>query len=134
MPFYSNNVDASVSANFVFGLCYQILYGEVLLTKQLKQMLVDTIDLIEFTIQKALQERPTLILVYYPSKYDFYWFVARIVGLLKRQSNLDETLQEVKVRLENVMKTTASSQIVSSSKNSSSGYYWSQFLGNYAGV
>lgn len=27
MPFRSNNVDASVCANFLFGLCYQVLGG-----------------------------------------------------------------------------------------------------------
>jgi len=60
--------------------------------------------------------------------------VARIVGLLKRHHNLDSTLHGVKVRLENLMKTTGSSQIVSNGRNSSWGYYWSEFLGNYAGV
>ncbi len=29
MPFSSNNVDGSVSANFLFGLCYQVLGEEV---------------------------------------------------------------------------------------------------------
>ena len=29
MPFSVNNVDATVSANFLFGLIYQILSGEI---------------------------------------------------------------------------------------------------------
>jgi hypothetical protein len=31
--------------------------------------------------------------MYYPSKYDFYWFVGRTIGLLQRMNNLDEDLQ-----------------------------------------
>ena len=84
MPFKSNNVDASVCANFLFGLAHQVIAGEVQLTDELKQMMLDTTDLIQFTINKIINKRPSLILVYYPSKYDFYWFVARLVNLLKR--------------------------------------------------
>jgi hypothetical protein len=47
-------------------------------------MVHDTVDLIEYVIEKVSKSRLDLILVYYPSKYDFYWFVSRIVNLLKR--------------------------------------------------
>jgi hypothetical protein len=47
-------------------------------------MMLDTTELLEFTVTNIIKKRPTLMLVYYPSKYDFYWFIARIVGLLKR--------------------------------------------------
>ena len=87
MPFRTNNVDASVSANFLFGLCYQVIQGEVHLTDELTQMMKDTSNLIEYTIRHLITKRPDLVLVYYPSKYDFYWFVARIVQLLKRHED-----------------------------------------------
>lgn len=86
MPFNSNNVDASVCANFLFGLAYQVISGEIQPDAELTQMMVDTADLLVFTITHIMMKRPTLILVYYPSKYDFYWFVARLVGMLKRHN------------------------------------------------
>lgn len=55
-------------------------------------MIKDTLSLLEYTIYHLIEKRPDLILVYYPSKYDFYWFVARIVALLKRQETLPEPL------------------------------------------
>ena len=49
MPFETNNVDATVSANFLFGLTYQILtdgFSVTEMPKDLKQMVHDTVDLI----------------------------------------------------------------------------------------
>lgn len=43
MPFKSNNVDASVAANFLFGLCYQIINKEVTLNDELTQMMMNTV-------------------------------------------------------------------------------------------
>lgn len=83
MPFDLNNVDASVNANFLFGLIFQMRNGykpEV----ETRVMIRDVTDLLVYTIQDAIERRPDLILMYYPSKYDFYWFVARIVALLQR--------------------------------------------------
>ena len=92
MPFKVNNVDATVAANFLFGLCYQLIMKEVVLNPDLEQMMLDTTDLLVFTVTEMLKERPTLILVYYPSKFDFYWFVSRIVHLLKRHPNSEDPL------------------------------------------
>lgn len=111
MPFRTNNVDASVCANFLFGLCYQLLAGEVQLNDELRQMMLDTTELLEFTVKNILAKRPTLILVYYPSKYDFYWFVARIVNLLKRRSG-PAPLAEIRTRLEKLMKEVVTGQII----------------------
>jgi hypothetical protein len=47
-------------------------------------MIRDVSDLLVYAIDQGVDRRPDLILMYYPSKYDFYWFVARIVGLLER--------------------------------------------------
>ncbi len=94
MPFETNNVDATVSANFLFGLTFQIMSDSIKpseLPSDLKLMIHNTVDLIEYVIDTVSKGRLDLILVYYPSKYDFYWFVARIVNLLKR--NLNTKLQ-----------------------------------------
>ena len=43
-------------------------------------MIRDITDLLVYVIQDAILRRPDLILLYYPSIYDFYWFVARNVA------------------------------------------------------
>lgn len=138
MPFRTNNVDASVCANFLFGICYQILAEEISLESkpELLQMTLNTVELLEFTVEEILQKRPTLMLVYYPSKYDFYWFIARIVHLLKRNSDhLPEPLGEIKERLEKLMKGLGTEQILKSAKIEPGvdldRVYWVEFLGNY---
>jgi hypothetical protein len=83
MPFDLNNVDASVNANFLFGLIFQMRSGYKP-EAETRNMIRDVADLLVYAIQDAIERRPDLILMYYPSKYDFYWFVARIVGLLQR--------------------------------------------------
>lgn len=123
MPFKTNNVDASVCANFLFGLAYQLISGEVQLTNELKQMMLDTTELLEYTVTNILSKRPTLILVYYPSKYDFYWFIARIVGLLKRNQG-PAPLDQIRTRLEALMKKTATPQIAANAIKNNAGYHW----------
>lgn len=94
-------------------------------------MMTDTADLLEFTITNIIMKRPTLILVYYPSKYDFYWFVARLVGLLKRQ-NAPSPLPQIREKLEKVLKNVGTQQIIHNAQKDSTGYSWTEFLGNYA--
>jgi hypothetical protein len=48
-------------------------------------LISDTADLLEYVIKYKIDIRPDLALVYYPSKYDFFWFVSRIINLYKRQ-------------------------------------------------
>ncbi len=81
MPFDLNNVDASVNANFLFGLVFQMRSGYEP-GSEVRAMMRDIADLLVYTVDDAIVRRPDLILMYYPSKYDFYWFAARIVGLL----------------------------------------------------
>ena len=137
MPFNTNNVDASVCANFLFGLTFSIAQKEVSIehSPELHQLILDTTELLEFTVKEGLSKRPSLLLVYYPSKYDFYWFVARIVHMLKRLSlndQLPEILNEVKVRLESVMKEQGTPQIIKAGKYQGDEVHWAEFLGNYA--
>lgn len=72
--------------------------------------MLNTAELLAYTIEHIIQERPTLILLYYPSKYDFFWFVARNVQLLKRRCSYGKNaaclspLPEIGAMLEKVMK------------------------------
>lgn len=40
--------------------------------------------LVVYEIQTNLSSRPELSLTYYPSKFEFYWFVSRTFALLNR--------------------------------------------------
>ena len=95
-------------------------------------MMTDTVDLLEYTVEEIMEKRPTLALVYYPSKFDFYWFIARIVNLLKRHQELVEPLPEIRDRLEALIKGTATKQILKAAKAGEKGQkFWVEFLGNY---
>jgi hypothetical protein len=53
MPFDTNNVDATVSANFLFGLTFQVMSDNLKpsdLPKDLIQMIHNSVDLIEYVI------------------------------------------------------------------------------------
>lgn len=75
-------------------------------------MVLDTVNLIEYAVKNIIKVRPDLILVYYPSKYDFYWFVARTINLLKKYPKLPEPLPEVFTRLQTLMKTAGTQHIL----------------------
>lgn len=46
-----NNIDASVNANFLFGLIYQVKSNNVHLNGELKQMIKDITDMLVFVVQ-----------------------------------------------------------------------------------
>jgi hypothetical protein len=62
--------------------------------------------------------------MYYPSKYDFYWFVGRLVGVLERMEIGDEDLRYVKEKLGNVMRGKGTSKILGEKLEGKEGYYW----------
>lgn len=76
-------------------------------------MIHDITDLLVYVIEDAIHRRPDLILMYYPSKYDFYWFVGRTIGLLQRMTNLDEDLQYVFDKLGAAMRGKGTESILS---------------------
>lgn len=70
------------------GLFFQMKSGYVP-NSELRQMIRDTADILVYTIEEAAEWRPDLILNYYPSKYGFYWFVARVLALLEATQSKD---------------------------------------------
>jgi hypothetical protein len=84
MPFNVNNIDASVNINFLFGLLYQIEQGEVVPSAELRQMARDVADMLVHVTEEVVADRPDILLLYYPSRFDFYWFVARTLAFLER--------------------------------------------------
>lgn len=91
----------------------------------------DITDLLVYVLNDAIDRRPDLILMYYPSKYDFYWFVARILGLLERMHAYDDELIYIHNQLSTVMRGKATERILKEKLESKEGYYWVEFLGNY---
>jgi hypothetical protein len=106
MPFSNNNVDASVCANVLFGISYLVLNNELELSRvpELENLVKDTADLLVYVVENKISLRPDLALVYYPSKYDFFWFVSRIVNLYKRQPSLPKPFDDIYKKLLKVMK------------------------------
>lgn len=74
----------------------------------------DVTDLLVYTMEDAIYRRPDLILVYYPSKYDFYWFVARVVGLLERMPTKcdDADLKYVYDKLATAIRSEGTDQLM----------------------
>jgi len=75
-------------------------------------MVVDSIELIEWSINSGtILTRFDILLLYYPSVYDFYWFTSRLLLKLESEShsslsNLDYLLVPFK-SLKQTLETTA---------------------------
>ena len=102
------------------------------MSDELAKMMVHISIFLEYTIERIINERPDIILLYYPSKYDFYWFVARIVHLLKRNKDKVYPLPEIYERLSAVMKGAGKYNILKQAKKKGNTNYWVEFIGNYA--
>ena len=67
----------------------------------LQQIYLNTTSLIAHEIVNNFTGRPDLALTYYPSKYEFYWFVSRTYAYLNR-FYVRETVAKVDPRLDMV--------------------------------
>jgi hypothetical protein len=89
MPFNVNNIDLSVNANALFGLniflqTYDLEVVNDVFDEETEQIIRDVTDFLCWGIRsQIILKRPDLSLTYYPSVYDFYWFVARHYNFLK---------------------------------------------------
>ncbi|KAK3098312.1 hypothetical protein FSP39_018295 [Pinctada imbricata] len=81
MPFNINNVDVTVAANTIYGITNAVLTGLVnsslLDDPEIQQVYLNTSNMIAFEIKTNFTNRKDLALTYYPSEFEFYWFVAR---------------------------------------------------------
>lgn len=96
----------------------------------------DVADFLVYTIEDAIYRRPDLILAYYPSKYSLYWFIARLVGLLQRIQDkcaVDADLKYVYDKLAGSIRSEGTRLLLKEKQQNNLGYYWAEFLGNYAG-
>ncbi|XP_076087215.1 uncharacterized protein LOC143057729 isoform X2 [Mytilus galloprovincialis] len=134
-----NNVDITVCANALFGITNAILSGlvtsEVLYDPVLQQLYLNTSTMIEFQIQTNFSGRPDLALTYYPSVFEFYWFVARTYTQLERKARIGElpheAMRTVMEGLGSALKGNMTQHVISQSKMEGNDMiYYDDFLGD----
>ena len=109
-----NYLQQTTSADDIFRcVFFSALYGlkgkrvSISLTHhvlmQFQQIYINTTSMISHEISNNFTSRPDLALTYYPSKYEFYWFVTRTyaylhrfyIGEARNSSNTDPRLDKV---------------------------------------
>ncbi|XP_060587318.1 uncharacterized protein LOC132742840 [Ruditapes philippinarum] len=139
MPLNANNIDVTVAANGVFGTTTSILNGvvdaKILDDPEIQQIYVNTSNLIAFMIETNFSSRHDLALLYYPSAIEFYWFVARTFGEIRRKENQGPLphpiLKQVKEKLDVSLHVHMTSAVLNQSKTDSDGsMYFDDFVGD----
>ena len=88
-PLNINNVDMTVNANCLYGLNTFLMnfdnnITDSLFDDELKQLYLNVTNFVIYGIESGIiLKRPDLALTYYPSKFNFYWFVSRNYNYLK---------------------------------------------------
>ncbi|XP_033100316.1 uncharacterized protein LOC117103802 [Anneissia japonica] len=139
MPFHINNVDTTVAANSIYGLTTAVLFNlssSNWFDMEIQTIYANTTSLIEWLIEhNVIEERPDLALTYYPSRYSFYYYVARTLFILETQyvseGNLPmEILNQTRTKFKRVLQGKASEMILSEANPDGNGLYFEEFLGN----
>jgi len=150
MPLNLNNVDLNVASNFLFGISNLVLFHEnstyvnEIFDDEMKQMYMNTLDLFIHSLKvNIVMERPDLAMLYYPSKFDFYWLVTRTYNLIKTErfklsnnikfkyKNTDDFFELVQTKLEHALKEVASPQILKTAETDGKNRFFTEFLGDY---
>ncbi|GFN84616.1 hypothetical protein PoB_001112200, partial [Plakobranchus ocellatus] len=139
MPFNVNNVDMTVGADVVIGLTYGVLSGlissQVLDDPDVAQIYLNTSSLLAYEIANNLTSRPDLVLTYYPSINEFYWFVAKTVSAmetaLKKGPLPSEVMKKVYAILKDACLGAMTKDILAKAQYEEKGKnYFDDFLGN----
>ncbi|KAL4496470.1 hypothetical protein ABPG72_014700 [Tetrahymena utriculariae] len=140
IPGNVNNFDCSVISNTLFGLHHALLNSnqtEVnqIFDQELQGLYLNSTNTILYAINSQIsQTHPDIAFLYYPSVYDFYWFVARNVHLLN--SNYDkipnQLIKVVADSLNKSMKNQGTTYLLNNTFADKNGnIYWQEFLGIY---
>lgn len=134
MPLHVNNVDLSVNTNSLFGLSHILLIHPELATPELLKLYSDVTELIVWAIDTELVlKRPDIAILYYPSVFDFYWFVARILSFLEKSDDSLKfpEMRNTKEKLAQILRTKGVSHITNLVKydEKNQRVYWEDFLG-----
>ena len=139
MPFHINNIDLAVSANVLYGITAAILNDLVpspreAFDEEVQVIYENTTALITYIVETNFTGRPDLALDYYPSKYNFYWFLARTLNLLEAYNSTKAlpfpVLSKVKTSLAKTLRGTITDVLLKSYHEDSEGHiYYQEILG-----
>ncbi len=130
MPFNVNNVDFSVSANFVYAAMKSAFTGmfphEV---EGFSSLIKNTVKFLVWGIQSgAVTEYPDLLLLYYPSSYLAFFFVSRTVNLLQQpqpaQGQEAEFIRQIKEILSPAARNKITEYLTSSAQQDKECAFW----------
>ncbi|KAL5016712.1 hypothetical protein ScPMuIL_006301 [Solemya velum] len=140
MPFNINNVDLVVTANSIFGITNAILSGlleaTLLEDPEVQKIYLNTSALISYQILANFSDRPDLALTYYPSEFQFYWFVSRTLAQLERRVKAEGVLPHsamdtVRLLFRDALRGHAHEVITNKAiPDSSDKVYFDDFVGN----
>jgi hypothetical protein len=103
MPFNINNIDVSVSANFVYAAMKSVLTGSFPVeVKEFPALVKNTTKFLVWALNSgAIVDKPDLLLLYYPSPFLAFFFISRTVNLLQQspQKKEAELVQQIKAVL-----------------------------------
>ncbi|KAL8575183.1 hypothetical protein ACOMHN_042493 [Nucella lapillus] len=141
MPLQVNNVDITVSANALYGLTASVLAGllpPTILDPQadpaIAQIYHNTTMMIAFMINNGFFGRADLALTYYPSVFEFYWFVARTFHRMEmalHSQKLPKLMQEMYYVLKGALQGAMTKHVTSSGTQEGDDMkYYDDFLGD----
>ena len=90
MPLNVNNVDATVVSNAIYGMTVALLSDKVTFSNFFDRIIdvyEDSTDFIVFNLENDFFGRKDLALLYYPSKYNAYWFISRTLFILNNNKD-----------------------------------------------
>lgn len=129
MPFNVNNIDYSVSANFMYSAMKSVFAGTFPNgVEGFSELLRDTAGFLAWGITSgAIVKNPDLLLLYYPSPYLAFFFVSRTVYLLAQPlppSPRADTLREVEEILSPPVRPEITEYLLSSARQDEEYVSW----------
>ncbi len=131
MPFNINNVDFSVSANFVYAALKNAFVGSF--PKEVEGfsgLIKSTSEFLVWSIKSGtVVDKPDLLLLYYPSPYLGFFFVSRTVSLLQEppllvEGQTAELVQHVRGLLFPVARDKITEYLLSSVRYNGAYAFW----------
>ncbi|XP_038058841.1 uncharacterized protein LOC119730137 [Patiria miniata] len=140
MPFNINNVDSTVAANVIYGVNAALLENmfetKTWFDADTRMVYENTTSFIAWVIESGtMTSRPDLALTYYPSRYNFYWFVARTRFLIANRIARGDlpafpSLRLVYEQLNEVLQSRVTTDILAEAKTEGGKWaYFDDFLG-----
>ncbi|XP_067659668.1 uncharacterized protein [Haliotis asinina] len=138
MPFNINNVDVTVSANTIYGITSAILTGllhpKILDDVDVQKIYLNTTSMLIYEINSNMTDRRDLALTYYPSLFEFYWFVARTAFLINTKIRTGplphQLLYQVGADLTSVLRGAMTQAILVAGRSQGDTMYFDDFLGD----